>query len=137
MLDFRPGRTWTPRSACWMKRLTRTGRDHVSLDSQVAEALAAAWRARRRLGLPTALAARTARIVDRCAHHPAWRFPHLLKNQINWSAQLYAAAADVTGHSDLLLRDYRRSTTRARSAPGCSRCVHASSASCAAGPRGC
>jgi hypothetical protein len=112
MFEYRRGREWSSRSACWMKRLTDGERDHVSLDSQVAEALAAAWRARRRLSLPAALAARTARIVDRCAHHPAWRFPHLLKNQINWSAQLYAAAADVTGQSDLLRRDYRRHLVR-------------------------
>ena len=112
MFSYRRGRGWSGRSACWMKQLTRHGRDHVSLDSQVAEALAAAWRARRRLGLTAPDAARAARVVDRCAHHPAWRFPHLLKNQINWSAQLYAAAADVTGRRDLLRRDYRRHLVR-------------------------
>jgi hypothetical protein len=112
MLGFRPGRTWTPRSACWMKRLTRPGRDHVSLDSQVAEALAAAWRARRQLGLEASRAARIARVVDRCARHPAWRFPHLLKNQFNWNAQLYAAAAEATGRPRLLRRDYRRHLMR-------------------------
>jgi hypothetical protein len=112
MLGYRRGRAWSSRSACWMKQLTRYGRDHVSLDSQVAEALAAAWQARRRLGLPASVAARVARVVDRCAHHPAWRFPHLLKNQINWSAQLYAAAADVTGDGELLRRDYRRHLVR-------------------------
>ena len=112
MLDYRDGRAWTPRSACWTKLLTRSGRDHVSLDSQVAEALAAAWRARRRLGLSPSEAARIARAVDRCAHHPAWRFPHLLKNQFNWSAQLYAADADVTGRRELLRRDYRRHLVR-------------------------
>ncbi|HTE62616.1 MAG TPA: hypothetical protein VK631_19825 [Solirubrobacteraceae bacterium] len=112
MFRYRAGRTWSSRSACWMKQLTRFGRDHVSVDSQVAEALAAAWRARRQLGLTAAEAARAAYVVDRCAHHPAWRFPHLLKNQFNWSAQLYAAAADVTGRSDLLRRDYRRHLVR-------------------------
>jgi hypothetical protein len=123
MYRYRAGRSWSSRSACWMKQLTRSGRDHVSLDSQVAEALAAAWRARRRLGLTAAAAARISRVVDRCAHHPAWRFPHLLKNQINWSAQLYAAAADVSGHGDLLRSDYRRHLVRfaaaiTRPAPG-------------------
>jgi hypothetical protein len=115
-LDYRDGREWAPRSACWRKRLTRSGRDHVSLDSQVAEALAAAWRARRRLGLTVAEAARAARTVDRCARHPAWRYPRLLKNQFNWSAQLFAADADVTGHADLLRRDYRRHLVRFASA---------------------
>ena len=112
MLGFRPGRAWTARSACWMKRLTEPGRDHVSLDSQVAEALASAWRARRRLGLEASRAARLARVVDRCARHPAWRYPHLLKNQFNWNAQLYAAAAEVTGRARLLRRDYRRHLMR-------------------------
>jgi hypothetical protein len=112
MLRYRPGQAWSPRSPCWTKRLTGGERDHVSLDSQVAEALAAAWRARRQLGLPGSAATRVARAVDRCARHPAWRFPHLLKNQFNWSAQLYAAAADVTGRSDLLRRDFRRHVTR-------------------------
>ena len=112
MLAYRRGRAWSPRSPCWTKRLTGGERDHVSLDSQVAEALAAAWRARRRLGLPATAAARIATVVDRCARHPAWRFPHLLKNQFNWSAQLYAAAADVTGRRDLLRRDYRRHLMR-------------------------
>jgi len=112
MLSYRPGRKWSSRSACWMKQLTRFGRDHVSLDSQVAEALAAAWRARRQLGLSPRQAARIASVVDRCARHPAWRFPHVLKNQFNWNAQLYAAAAEVTGHHDLLRRDYRRHLMR-------------------------
>jgi hypothetical protein len=112
MLDYRDGSEWSPRSACWTKQLTRSGRDHVSLDSQVAEALAAAWQARRALGLSSSGAARAARAVDRCARHPAWRFPHLLKNQFNWSAQLYAADADVTSHTDLLRRDYRRHLVR-------------------------
>ncbi len=112
MLDYRDGREWSTRSACWTKRLTRSGRDHVSLDSQVAEALAAAWRARRALGLSAAQAARVARAVRRCARHPAWRFPHMLKNQFNWSAQLYAAAADVSGDAGMLRRDYRRHLVR-------------------------
>jgi hypothetical protein len=112
MLDLRDGREWSPRSACWTKRLTRSGRDHVSLDSQVAEALAAAWRARRALGLTAAAARRIVHAVHRCAYHPAWRFPHLLKNQFNWSAQLYAADATVTGHGELLRRDYRRHLAR-------------------------
>ena len=108
MYDFSRSRAWTGRTVCWSKQLTRSGRDHVSLDSQIAEALAAAWQARAALGLPAAQAARIAAIVDRCARHPAWRFPRILKNQFNWNAQLYAAAELVTGHGDLLRRDYRR-----------------------------
>ena len=52
------------------------------------------------------------RAVDRCARHPAWRFPHLLKNQVNWNAQLDAADAEVSGRRDLLRRDYRRHLVR-------------------------
>ena len=106
------GRDWTGRTVCWAKQMTSAARDHVSLDSQVAEALAAAFRARHAVGLPREIAARTAQIVDRCAHHPAWRFPRVLKNQVNWNAQLYAAAADVTGRSWLLRRDFRRFLAR-------------------------
>jgi hypothetical protein len=112
MYDYSRTRPWTGRTICWSKRLTRSGRDHVSLDSQIAEALAAAWRARAQLGLSRGQSDRIARIIDRCARHPAWRFPRILKNQFNWNAQLYAAAAEVTGHGDLLRRDYRRHLIR-------------------------
>lgn len=96
------------RSVCWARTVTSGERDHISLDSQVAEALAWAWTARRALALSRATAERIAAPVDRCARHPAWRFPHVLKNQINWNAQLYASAALVTARCDLLRRDYRR-----------------------------
>jgi hypothetical protein len=112
MYEYSRHRAWTGRTVCWSKRLTSSGRDHVSLDSQIAEALAAAHRARAQLRLSRQQADRIARIIDRCAHHPAWRFPRILKNQFNWNAQLYAAAAEVTGHQDLLRRDYRRHLIR-------------------------
>lgn len=112
MYRYSRNRAWTGRTVCWSKRMTSATRDHVSLDSQVAEALAAAWKARSALRLPAEVAARTARIVDRCARHPAWRFPRILKNQFNWNAQIYAAAADVTGRRDLLRRDYLRHLKR-------------------------
>ena len=105
-------RTSATRAVCWARELTSGERDHISLDSQVAEALAWAWRARAALRLSRVTAARIAWTVDRCAHHSAWRFPHLLKNQINWSSQLYASAALVTGRGDLLRRDYRRHLLR-------------------------
>jgi hypothetical protein len=96
------------RTVCWGRQLNSSERDHVSLDSQIAEALAMAFRARRSLGLSPAASQRIARIVDACARHPAWRYPRVLLNQINWNAQLYASAARVTGRRDLLRRDYRR-----------------------------
>jgi hypothetical protein len=44
--------------------------------------------------------------------HAQWRFPHALKNQINWNAQLYASVARMTGDGTLLRRDYRRQLVR-------------------------
>jgi hypothetical protein len=116
-------KTSATRAVCWTRELTSARRDHLSLDSQVAEALAWAWTARRELGLSSEEAARAARAIDRCARHPAWRFPHALKNQFNWNSQLYAAAALVTGRGDLLRRQYRRHLARfaagiARPEPG-------------------
>jgi hypothetical protein len=83
------------RTVCWGRELTSSERDHVSLDSQIAEALAMAFRARRALGLTPAAARRIAGVVDACARHPGWRFPRVLLNQINWNAQLYASAARI------------------------------------------
>jgi len=95
------------RTVCWGRRLTTSVRDHVSLDSQVAEALAVAWKARGALDMPHVLRGPLRSAVERCARHPAWRFPNALVNQFNSNAQLYAAAARVTGHYDQMRRDYR------------------------------
>ena len=103
---------WTKRTLCWTKQLTGGGRDHVSLDSQVAEALASAWRARVALQLTGEETAAIRTAVDRCARLRAWRFPHLLENQINWNAQLYASAAEITGRTDQLRTTYRRYLVR-------------------------
>ena len=100
------------RSRCWRKTLTGGERDHASLDSQVAEALEWAWRARAELALPPELAEAARRVVVACATHRQWRFPYALKNQINWNAQLYASAARMTGNGHLLRRDYRRHLMR-------------------------
>jgi hypothetical protein len=100
------------RAVCWSRDLDGRGRDHISLDSQIAEALAWAWTARYALGLSRTSAARIVRTIDGCARHAAWRFPHELKNQFNWNSQLYASAARVTGRRDLLRRDYRRHLAR-------------------------
>jgi hypothetical protein len=112
MLDVLHVATSATRAVCWTRELTSARRDHLSLDSQVAEALAWAWTARRQLGLRATEAARAASAIDRCARHPAWRFPRALKNQFNWNSQLYASAARVTGRDDLLRRDYRRQLAR-------------------------
>jgi hypothetical protein len=103
---------WTKRTLCWTKLLTGGGRDHVSLDPQVAEALAWAWRARIALQLTPAETAAIVAAVDRCAHLRAWRYPHMLENQFNWNAQLYASAASVTGRPGQLRISYRRYLAR-------------------------
>jgi hypothetical protein len=97
---------------CWATRLNTAERDHISLDPQVAEALARANPARRVLDMPRSLARRVRSAVERCAHLPSWRWPSIVLNQFNWNSQLYVAAADVSGHGDLLRRDYRLQLAR-------------------------
>ena len=94
-------------STCWSVDLDKPVREHMSLEPKVAEALAWAWRARVPLGLSAAAVQRITATVAFCAYSAAWRYPRRLLNQINWSAEMYASAATVTGRSDLLLGDYR------------------------------
>jgi hypothetical protein len=100
------------RTVCWTRETDSPELDHISLDSQIAEALDYAWIARRQLGLGRARARRIRTVVDRCARHVAWQFPACLLNQINWNAELYAHAAHITGHGDQLRGDYRRFLAR-------------------------
>ena len=100
------------RTVCWTRETNSAELDHVSLDSQIAEALDHAWTARRQLGLSRRAALRIVSVVDRCARHSEWRFPNCLLNQINWNAMLYAHAAHITGHGDQMRDDYRRHLAR-------------------------
>jgi hypothetical protein len=93
-------------STCWSRDLDRVKRQHASLEPKVAEALAWAWRARAELGLPAAAVRRIERQINRCARRPEWRRVRVA-NQINWNAEMYAAAATVTGRADLLRHEYR------------------------------
>src|SRR5688500_2073208 len=95
-------------STCWSADLERPVLGHMSLEPKVAEALAWAWRARAQLGLSDAAVQRIVDTVGACAASPAWRYPRRLLNQINWNAEMYGAAATVTGRPDLLVDDYRR-----------------------------
>ncbi len=112
MLAITRRRLPSNRSRCWRKRLDGGPRDHASVDSQVAEALEWAWRARAELLLPREVADAMRRVVRDCALVPQWRFPHALKNQINWNAQLDASAARMTGDARLLRTDYREHLAR-------------------------
>src|SRR5688572_4237662 len=58
MFRLSPVRTSATRAVCWAKQLTSGEHDHISLDSQVAEALAWAWRARAPLKLSREATAR-------------------------------------------------------------------------------
>ena len=70
-------RRWLPRnrSRCWRKRLDGGPRDHASVDSQVAEALEWAWRARAELQLPPELAAAARPRRPRLRARPAVALP--------------------------------------------------------------
>jgi hypothetical protein len=80
---------------------------HQALDAVAARALAAAWRARDIVGLSQESRDLIVDRVSAVARSPFWRSPSRLLNQINWSADLYAADATVTGDPTLLRRDYR------------------------------
>ena len=73
-----------------------------SIDPKVAEGLVAAWRARDALALPPATVARIVDCVDRVARGRFFRYPQVRLNQINWNAELYACAAELTGNPELL-----------------------------------
>ena len=83
-----------------------------AFDPKVAEGLTAAWRARAVLGLGPELEARIVTAVDAVARGPFFRYPYVRLNQINWNAELYAYAAQLTGNPELLLDDYRRHVRR-------------------------
>jgi len=88
------------------------GRQHVSLDPQVAQSLAAAFQARDALGLSADQTALIASEVDRVARSRFYRYPAVELGQFNWPATLYRADQDVTGATDLLTDDYRRQLVR-------------------------
>lgn len=78
-----------------------------SIDPKVAEGLVAAYRAREVLQLEPATVERLTRCVDRVARDAFFRYPKVRLNQFNWNAELYLAAATLTGDVELLRRDYR------------------------------
>jgi hypothetical protein len=96
-----------PLTTCWSRDLDRVKRQHASLEPKVAEALAWAWRARAELELSAAAVGRIERQVTACARSVAWRSVRVA-NQINWNAEIYAAATTVSGRADLLRLRYRR-----------------------------
>jgi len=70
---------------------------HFSLDPKVAEALAAAYQARARIGLPADLQRRIRNRIALVARSPINRKRHL--DQVNWNADLFLADSVVNGRS--------------------------------------
>jgi hypothetical protein len=85
---------------------------HLVVDAEVAEALAAAWRARNAIGLPPETAALIALRLREVAHGRFWRYPALRLNQINWYATVYLAAAQASGDTRVLTRDLHAQVAR-------------------------
>jgi hypothetical protein len=85
---------------------------HLVVDAEVAEALAAAWRARDVIGLPPQTTALIAQRLREVARGSFWRYPAERLNQINWFASIYAAAAETNGDPSVLQRDLRAQVAR-------------------------
>ncbi|RKQ91022.1 hypothetical protein C8N24_0838 [Solirubrobacter pauli] len=97
----------------WLADLDRANASQdKSIDPKVAEGLVAAWRAREALQLDQQTIERLTFCVDRVARDSFFRYPNVRLNQINWNAELYLAAATLTGDPELLRRDYRRQLRR-------------------------
>ena len=85
---------------------------HPVFQAEVAEGLAAAYRARRALRLDAGTVRRIRAQLARVVTSEAWRWPALLINQFNWNATLLAADATVNGTEGRLARDLRRHISR-------------------------
>jgi hypothetical protein len=80
----------------WTSRLDRPGSpEHFSLDPKVAEALAAAYQARSRIGLSPSLQSRIRNRIALVARSQFYLARHV--NQVNWNADLYLADEVVNG----------------------------------------
>lgn len=79
---------------------------HPSIDTAAVRALTAAWRARGVIGLPGEDQTRIGQVLVELASSPFYRAPSRALNQINWHAEVYAAALEVAGDRSVL-DDYR------------------------------
>jgi hypothetical protein len=84
------------------------GLQHPVFETQIVGGLAAAWRARRALGLDRSVVKRIEREIGATAAGAFYRWPALRLNQFNWNTDLQAAAATVTGSTSALRRDLPR-----------------------------
>jgi hypothetical protein len=83
-----------------------------AFDPKIAEGLTSAWRARDIIGLAPEVTDQIVRCVDSVARGPFFRYPSVRLNQINWNAELYACATEMTGNPELLRDDYRKHVHR-------------------------
>ncbi|MFT4034312.1 MAG: hypothetical protein QM679_01905 [Patulibacter sp.] len=79
---------------------------HPSIDTAVVRALTAAWRARSVIGMTGDLQTRIGQVLVDLAASPFYRAPSRALNQINWHAEVYAAALEVAGDTSVIA-DYR------------------------------
>lgn len=91
----------------WRQSSSKIVNQHPSIDATVARGLRTAWLAGGKVGLDAQHRAAIERTVVAVATSPAFRAPSRLLNQINWNADLYAAAATVSEDPELLREDYR------------------------------
>ncbi|MFA4927259.1 MAG: hypothetical protein WC558_01995, partial [Patulibacter sp.] len=106
-VEFGPSRHNVVHVPGWRESSTSPVNQHPSIDAAVARALRSAWLAREQIELsPEARAAMT-RTVVAVASSPAFRAPTRLLNQVNWNADVYAAAATISGDPTRLRHDYR------------------------------
>lgn len=80
---------------------------HPSIDATVARGLRSAWTVRDRVPLSEPVRNAMLRAVVAVATSDTFRDPARLLNQINWNADLYAAAATISGDPTPLQVDYR------------------------------
>ncbi|MGX6449702.1 hypothetical protein ACVU7I_16820, partial [Patulibacter sp. S7RM1-6] len=87
---------------------TRGGAQHVSLDPEVALALAETYRAADAVGLPADLRARIRHVVLRVAAHRMFSPREVRIGQLLWTAEMLWAKRLVDGDVAAWRRDYRR-----------------------------
>ena len=100
-----PGQPHAPGWVSSMRLLG--GGQHMVIDTEVIDALAHAWLARRELGLSSEALALIRERVPAVARSGFWRWPSGTRNQINWPAAVYSADALITGSPKLLRHDLR------------------------------
>jgi hypothetical protein len=88
------------------------GNMHLVIETEAIEGLAMAYRARTQLDLPKASSDRIRSVILKAVTGRFWRYPALRLNQFSWYTHVYVAAAEVTGHRELVTRDLRRQLVR-------------------------